>query len=53
VLVIESIRPTPNGDLKIIERWAAVNDGKSLQVDMKVSGGFGDVAIKVHLDKQP
>ena len=51
-LVIESARPTPNGDIKILERWTSVNDGKAIQVDFTVTGGFGEVKMKIHLDKQ-
>jgi hypothetical protein len=52
VLVIESVRETPNGSFKSVERWTSVNGGKSIQVDAKISGGSFESGFKIHFDKQ-
>jgi hypothetical protein len=51
-LVIESARATPNGEIKMIERWNSMDGGKAIQVDAKMVGTQGEIAFKIYLAKQ-
>ena len=52
VLTIESKRSTQQGEITITERWALGDDGKAIAISGKISGGFGEFEVKIHLEKQ-
>ena len=52
VLVVESTRKFQDNEIKQVERWSLSADGKTLEIENKISGGFGDFEMKYVLDKQ-
>ncbi len=51
-VAMQSKVTTPNGDVTLDERWSLADDGKTLTIDRKWTGGFGETTQKLVHAKQ-
>ncbi len=51
-IAMQSKVTTPNGDVTLDERWSLADDGKTLTIDRKWTGGFGETTQKLVHAKQ-
>jgi hypothetical protein len=51
-LVIESTRPSSNGDIRMVERWTSVEGGAGIQVEAKMIAGPQEMVFTIRLNKQ-
>ncbi len=51
-IAMQSKVTTPNGDVTLDERWSLADDGKTLTIERKWAGGFGETTQKLVHTKQ-